>query len=131
MRNLLFLGVLFWSISTFSQVAQDTIAKAPNRFIVTAKVDEVLQKRADCYAQTKTSLKYYHIQLYNGQNINRARSIKAKFNEDFPGIYAVVEWESPEFKVWVGEYENKLKADQALMRIRKKYPNAFIVNPKK
>jgi len=102
-----------------------------NRFIITDKVNNLLAQRANCLAQTKTSLKYYHIQLYNGQNINKARTLKSQFLENFPGTYAIVEWESPEFKVWVGEYENKLSADQALLRIRKKYPNAFVVNPKK
>ncbi len=102
----------------------------PNRFIVTAKVDTLLAKRSDCFSKTKTSFKYYHIQLYNGQSINKARSLKSEFQEKFPDTYAVVEWESPEFKVWVGEYETKLAADQALLKIKKAYPNAFIVNPK-
>ena len=112
------------SLGAFAQQQTD------NRFIMNDKVNNLLAKRADCVANTKTSLKYYHIQLYNGQNINKARSIKSKFLENFPGTYAIVEWESPEYKVWVGEYENKLSADQALLRIRKIYPNAFIVNPK-
>ncbi len=103
----------------------------PNRFIVTAKVDTLLTKRSDCLAKTKTSFKYYHIQLYNGQSINTARSVKADFQQKFPDTYAVVEWESPEFKVWVGDYETKLAADQALLKIKKEFPNAFIVNPKK
>ncbi len=105
--------------------------KASNRFIVTKKVDTLLAKRADCFLNTKTSFKYYHIQLYNGQSINKARSVKADFQSNFPNESVVIEWESPEFKVWAGEYETKLAADQALLKMRKAYPNAFIVNPKK
>jgi len=105
--------------------------EAPKRFIVTGKVNNLLDERADCFLNNKTSLKYYHIQLYNGQSINKARSIKSNFQQKFPGMYSVVEWESPEFKVWAGEFETKLAADQALLRIRKEFPNAFIVNPKK
>jgi len=125
MKFRLFLFFMLVSLGVFAQEQQ------PNRFIVTQKVDTLLTKRAHCFSQVKTSHKYYHIQLYNGQSINKARGMKAKFQEDFPEVYAVVEWESPEFKVWVGEYENKLSADQALLKIRKKYPNAFVVNPKK
>jgi len=102
-----------------------------NRFIVTDKVNDLLAQRADCSLKYKTSFNYYHIQLYNGQNMSRANAIKSNFTASFPDEKAVVEWESPEFKVWVGDYENKLSADQALLKIRKKYPNAFIVNPKK
>jgi hypothetical protein len=121
----LIIVVLFFSFALMNG------QQSQNRFIITAKVNKILEKRADCFASIKTSLKYYHIQLYNGQSIDKARSVKSQFQADFPGTYVIVEWESPEFKVWAGEYENKLSADQALLKIKKKYPNAFIVNPKK
>jgi len=122
---LIYIMVLFSGLHMFAQEQKDE-----NRFIATQKVNKLLEKRSDCAVKNKTSIKFYHIQLYNGQNIDKARAVKSKFLENFPGTYAIVEWESPEFKVWVGEYENKLSADQALLKIRKIYPNAFIVNPK-
>jgi len=121
---ILFISTL-WVNITF---AQETTG---NRFIVNDKVEALIAQRADCVAHDKQTLKYYHIQLYNGQNIGRARGVRAKFNNLFPNVYSIVEWETPEYKVWVGEYENKLSADQALLRIKKEFPNAFIVNPKK
>ena len=122
--------VLIFIFATMLVSGQD-ITTTPNRFIMTDKIDALLTKRADCYDKTKTSFQYYHIQLYNGQNIENARRVKAGFQEKFSGEYVVIEWESPEFKVWAGEYETKLAADQALQKIRKEYPDAFIVNPKK
>ncbi len=122
--------ILIITISLFSLhiSAQDN---TENRFIVNDKIDALIAQRADCIAKNKQTLKYYHIQLYNGQNMGSARGVKSKFNTLFPGVYSIIEWESPEFKVWAGEYENKLSADQALIRIKKEFPNAFIVNPKK
>jgi len=104
---------------------------SPNRFIVTDKVNDMLAQRADCSQKFKVSFNYYHVQLYNGQSMSRANAIKSDFTNSFPDINVVVEWESPEFKVWAGDYESKLSVDRALLKIRKKYPNAFIVNPKK
>ena len=118
----------FFIIMGLQLSAQEATA---NRFIVTGKVNDLLAQRADCSLKYKTSFNYYHIQLYNGQNMSKANTVKSNFTASFPEVKAVVEWESPEFKVWVGDYENKLSADQALLKIRKKYPNAFIVNPKK
>jgi hypothetical protein len=122
--------ILIITISLFSLhiSAQDN---TENRFIVNDKINALIAQRADCIAKNKQTLKYYHIQLYNGQNMGSARGVKSKFNTLFPGVYSIIEWESPEFKVWAGEYENKLSADQALIRIKKEFPNAFIVNPKK
>jgi hypothetical protein len=122
--------ILIITISLFSLhiSAQDN---TENRFIINDKINALIAQRADCIAKNKQTLKYYHIQLYNGQNMGSARGVKSKFNTLFPGVYSIIEWESPEFKVWAGEYENKLSADQALIRIKKEFPNAFIVNPKK
>jgi hypothetical protein len=114
----------FFITQTFSQQQTD------NRFIVTDQINNLLQERGEC-KNTKKTKKYYHIQLYNGQNLDRAKKIKQDFISKFEDIPVMIEWESPEFKVWVGVYENKLSADQALIIIRKEYPNAFIVNPKK
>lgn len=125
MKSFLFIFFLMISVSFYGQ---DTLA--PNRFIVTAKIDTLLAKRSNCFSHTKTSFKYYHIQLYNGQSMNTARSVKGDFQTKFPEIPVVIEWESPEFKVWAGEYETKLAADQALLKIKQSYRNAFIVNPK-
>ena len=123
-KHFYFLVVLFFSLRLYSQ------EQPGERFIVTEKVNELLQQRGEC-KNTKKTTKYYHIQLYNGQNLNKAKKVKQDFLEKFEGIPVIIEWESPEFKVWAGIYENKLSADQALIVIRKEYPNAFIVNPKK
>jgi len=36
-------------------------------------------------------------------------------------------YESPEYKVRVGQYRTKLEAERALILIRKEFPNAIIV----
>jgi len=124
MKVIYLIIVLFSFLNSYGQ-------QTPNRFVITKKIDNLLSKRAECFRHTKTSLKYYHVQIYNGQSINTARAKKTKFLEQYPDTHVTVEWESPEFKVWVGEYETKLAADQALLKYRKNFPNAFIVNPKK
>ncbi len=125
MNKLFYLSLLFFlSINIYSQ------DQNKKHFVVTEKVNQLLKERGNC-KNTKKNKKYYHIQLYNGQSLNRAKKIKKDFLSKFEGIPVVIEWENPEFKVWAGIYENKLSADQALIIIRKEYPNAFIVNPKK
>jgi len=121
----MFKSLLFFIffLGYFISNAQNT----DNRFLVTEKVNSLLEQRANCNVKHNS---VYHIQLYNGQNMNRAKSVKNKFTGLFD-MPASVEWENPEFKVWVGAFENKLSADQALLKIRKEFPNAFIVNPKK
>jgi len=124
MKYIFLFSIFFLTNISFAQT--DTI----NRFIVTEKVNKLLEERYHCSLNEKVKSKNYHIQIYNGYNLNKAKNIKQEFLNKFPEIPVVIEWENPEFKVWIGIYENKLSADRALMHIRKDYPNAFIVNPK-
>ncbi len=125
--NRLFLTLIIFTFFSITAIAQTDPSK---RFVVTHQVDQLLNERGLC-KNTKKTKKYYHIQLYNGQNLKRAKAVKKDFQQKFQSVPVLIEWESPEFKVWVGIYENKLSADQALVKIRQEYPNAFIVNPKK
>ncbi|GAK92069.1 hypothetical protein JCM19298_2557 [Nonlabens ulvanivorans] len=42
---------------------------------------------------------------------------------------SILEYEAPNFKLWVGSYRNKLEAERALIEIKKDFPNAFILKP--
>ena len=42
-----------------------------------------------------------------------------------------MKFETPNYKVWVGNFETRLEADRALRRIKRKFANAFIFKPKK
>ncbi len=72
----------------------------------------------------------YKIQLFYG-NLNKAHEILSKFNSNYPKWSGKILFETPNYKVWVGDYRTRLEADRALMDIRKKFSSAFIFKPKK
>ncbi len=72
----------------------------------------------------------YKIQLFYG-NLNKAHEILSKFNSSYPKWPGKILFETPNYKVWVGDYRTRLEADRALMDIRKKFSSAFIFKPKK
>lgn len=72
----------------------------------------------------------YKIQLYYG-NLNKAHEILNNFNSNYPQWPGKILFETPNYKVWVGNYRTRLEADRALMDIRKKFSSAFIFKPKK
>ena len=39
-------------------------------------------------------------------------------------------YETPNYKVWIGDFYTQLEADKKLLMIKKKYPEAFIFRPK-
>ncbi|QKX05140.1 SPOR domain-containing protein [Aquimarina sp. TRL1] len=72
----------------------------------------------------------YKIQLYYG-NLNKANSILKAADESFSKWEPSIQWETPNYKVWIGNYRSRLEADRALKEIHEKFPNAFIFKPEK
>ncbi|WGH74096.1 SPOR domain-containing protein [Tenacibaculum tangerinum] len=68
----------------------------------------------------------YRIQLYNGLE-RRAKSIRNRFQIEYPDIYTKLSYKAPEWKVQVGNYKTRLHADRALNKIREKFDGAIVV----
>ena len=72
----------------------------------------------------------YKIQIYSG-NRSAAEKAKTNFKETFGSWDASIEYETPNFKIWVGNFITRLDADRALKKIKKEFSSAFIFKPKK
>jgi len=68
----------------------------------------------------------YRIQLYNGYE-EKARSIKANFDEHFSGNFSKLVYKAPEWKVHVGNYKTKLEADKDIEKYQKKYAGIIVI----
>lgn len=69
------------------------------------------------------------IQVFSGSR-TEAKKILKKFNLDFPESKAVMTYETPNYKIWTKALKNKLEADRELIKIRKKYNQAFYFREK-
>lgn len=72
----------------------------------------------------------YKIQLYYG-NLNKANDIMNKSKSNFKKWTTSIKWETPNYKVWLGNFRTRLEADRALKEIHGKFPSAFIFKPGK
>ena len=55
--------------------------------------------------------------------------IKEEYVKLFDDSTATVIYETPNYKVWVGNFFTRLEADKSLLKVRKKYKSAFIFRP--
>ena len=69
------------------------------------------------------------IQIYSGSRRN-AESKLMQFNFDFPEISTEMVYETPNYKIWSGDFRTQLEADRALIKVRKTYKEAFSFRPK-
>ena len=91
------------------------------------EIEELLQIKKSIEASSNR----YKIQIYSGLSRSAAESARTEFNENYSDWPTSIEFETPNFKIWVGDFRNRLEADRALIRIKKTFMNAFIFQPKK
>jgi hypothetical protein len=117
-----FLSLILISSYAFSQQGQVVINQDKH---ITVLLD--LKKEMN---KNETSPERYKIQVYSG-NRSGAYEAQKEFSSSFGGWYPSMQYETPNFKVWAGNFRTRLEADRALMKIKRKFPNAFIFKPKK
>ena len=69
---------------------------------------------------------YYTIQIYFG-DLKNADSIIIDFQENYEGIKSELIFETPNYKVRIGEYKDINIASQKLEGIKSRYPGSFII----
>ena len=78
------------------------------------------------YSKRIFELTYYTIQIYFG-DLKNADSILIDFQENHEGIKSELIFETPNYKVRIGEYKDIDIASQKLEGIRRTYPGSFII----
>ena len=88
------------------------------------KLDSIIKLKKEL----NSKIQNLRIQIYSG-NRDNAEQIIQEFIEIFNDTTADVIYETPNYKVWVGNYYTQLEADKRLLEIRKKFRSAFIFRP--
>jgi len=110
-------------ISTFSNqlIAQQGVVKIDQDSDITKLLE---------YKKDVKTVDLYKIQLDFGSR-SEAESLKTKFRNTFAQWPAEMVYETPNYKVWVGNFSTRLEADIALLEIKKKFSKAMVFEPKK
>ena len=88
------------------------------------KLDSIIKLKKEL----NSKIQNLRIQIYSGDREN-AEQIIQEFIEIYNDSIADVIYETPNYKVWVGNYYTQLEADKRLIEIRKKFRSAFIFRP--
>ncbi|HRG58959.1 MAG TPA: SPOR domain-containing protein [Bacteroidia bacterium] len=122
--SLLFLIFLF-RINALAQTMP--ISKDSLTMNADARVMKLQQKYIEIN-KLKQSCAGYRIQIHFGNEREKAKEIKTKFLKEFPEIPAYDSYQSPNFRVRVGDYRSKLEASKQLKQISTLFPSSFIVS---
>jgi len=123
MKNL-FLTLLFSMIYQLSG-AQENNLKIDQDSLITKLMSLKIKVNKDIYAN-----QFYSIQLFSG-NYEESIEVKKKIILKFPKEEINLTFETPNYKVQMGPYRNYKKANDLLNSLKKNYPSAFLIEPKK
>ena len=93
-----------------------------------AKIGRLLELKKELEKENKLS-DGYTIQLYYGE-LNIANATLKKYRNSYGAWPASIEYETPNYKVWVGNFSSRLEADRALLEVQHMFDSAFILKRK-
>lgn len=70
----------------------------------------------------------YKIQIYSGGSEN-AKKILNDFKQNFIDIDATIVFNTPNYKVWVGNFKTRIEAERNLVTIKDRYKNVLLIKP--
>ncbi len=121
LKKLLF--ILLLSVLKSHTYCQNSIFVNSQDSLLNKLIEIKLEANKEIYEKN-----YYSIQLFSG-DFSNAEKIYLEFSSYFPNLKKTLTFETPNYKVRVGNFEKKIKANIKLEEIKKKYKSAFVLQP--
>lgn len=114
--------MLFLSANLSAQEASITVSQD-------SKFEQILTEKRKLNA-TNTTNDRYKIQIFSGDSESAKKNL-ADFRKDNKMIEGTIVFNTPNYKVWVGNFKTRIEAERNLIEVLKKYPKALLIKPSK
>ena len=121
LKSICFSGLCLMAFSNFST------AQAGN---VVINQDDSIIKLLELKKEIDIDTDRYKIQIFSGSRF-KAEETESDFDSSYNQWSSKLVYETPNYKVWVGSFRTRLESERALIKIKRKFPNAFIFSPPK
>lgn len=142
-KNFLLFNLLLFSVNIFSQtgnkmkMVSDIFSSLAEPALNSGRVNviqdekiKVLLSRYIEYKRNDGKLFGYRIRIFSDSGTSarkRAMNERSRFIKEYPDIPTYLEYEAPNFKIYVGDFRSKLEGFKTYKQIGKEFRNAFIV----
>lgn len=117
--------LLFFSICSFKLTAQESKINLQQD----PKFEQLLNEKRKINPSIAVN-EQYKIQIFSG-NSEKAKSTLNDCKQSFTNLDGTIVFNTPNYKVWIGNFKSRIEAERNLLEIRKVYQNAFLIKPKK
>ncbi|UYW02637.1 SPOR domain-containing protein [Flavobacterium agricola] len=94
-----------------------------------SKINNLLEEKRKINSKI-TINDQYKVQIYHG-DIETARKTLEDFNSKFEDYDGTIVFSSPNYKLWIGPFKNRIQATKAWSEIKESYSRALIIKPSK
>jgi hypothetical protein len=122
----LFLGILFLPMIGFSQAKVVEIIK-DNRIDLLIQKQEELNKKA--FIESRKTMSGFRVLVLSTNDRNKAMEVKAILLRDFPEHKTYLIYQSPNFKIQIGNFRTQAEAEKLKKIIMRLYPDGVIIVP--
>jgi len=118
--------ILFFPIIGFSQAKSVEIIK-DHRLDLLIQKQEELNKKA--YLESKKSIPGFRVMVINTNDRIKALDVKTTLLRNFPEHKTYLIYQSPNFKVQIGNFKTQVEAEKLKKIIVRLYPDGVIIVP--
>jgi hypothetical protein len=72
----------------------------------------------------------YKIQIFNGVS-ETAKKTLSEFRQEYKNLDGTIIFNTPNYKVWIGNFRTRMEAERYLVDIKKNYKSVFLIKPNK
>ena len=94
-----------------------------------AKFQQLLSERRKS-SSSATINERYKIQIFSGDS-EKAKSELYSCKQQFRELDGTIVFNTPNYKVWIGNFRTRIEAERNLVELKKSYSNAFLIKPQK
>lgn len=94
------------------------------------RIDSLVYLYTEVNTEADAEVGFYQIQVGFG-NYRNALILKGQVDADFPELGSRIAFESPTYRVRLGQFKTKLEAERRYLQVREKYPDAMLLKPEK
>lgn len=97
---------------------------------ISIKQDASITRLLEVYKISNSESGFYTIQVGFG-SFSKAEELKQQVDIDFPDLKSKIIFDSPTYRVQIGQFKSKLEGERKFREVRIKYPESLLLKPEK
>ena len=97
---------------------------------ISIEQDASISKLLKVYKTSNSNMAFYTIQVGFG-SYSKAEELNEQVKIDFEDLPSKIIFDSPTYRVQLGQFRTKLEAERKFNEVRLKYPESLILKPEK